>query len=168
MSLASISVGLQTVKGIGMTTFRFLPFFSRGVPIVVLPRQNGMEYYYWYPLIAHSSATHCNTCDETMVSQQGRLGGGEYQELKPLTTSLSKYIFGIPLLHASLVPTSIRQYIPTLQPLFHTTVTDPYKSSSSILSLDLQSILSKAILLLKRTFQPSLIRKKRKHGFLAR
>jgi large subunit ribosomal protein L34 len=32
----------------------------------------------------------------------------------------------------------------------------------------LNSLLSNAVLLIKRTFQPSLIRKKRKHGFLAR
>jgi hypothetical protein len=38
----------------------------------------------------------------------------------------------------------------------------------SKVSLDFESILSHAILFLKRTFQPSLIRKKRKHGFLAR
>ena len=36
------------------------------------------------------------------------------------------------------------------------------------LSLDIESAVSNAILFLKRTFQPSLIRKKRKHGFLAR
>jgi large subunit ribosomal protein L34 len=38
----------------------------------------------------------------------------------------------------------------------------------SSVTMSLESLLGEAILLLKRTFQPSLIRMKRKHGFLAR
>ena len=39
---------------------------------------------------------------------------------------------------------------------------------SSDTSTKLLDVISEAILLIKRTFQPSLIRRKRKHGFLAR
>ena len=56
-------------------------------------------------------------------------------------------------------------------------MSDASKSAKSIstthnifenLSLSLQELLGETIVYLKRTFQPSLIRRKRKHGFLAR
>jgi hypothetical protein len=106
------------------------------------------------------------TADETHVSVQPFT---PFPTTTPLIRGYSLSYTTIPLLYTSL-RNSV--YMP-----FRAEATEPaayyppgHFSFPFIpkLSLDIEAAVSNAILFLKRTFQPSLIRKKRKHGFLAR
>ncbi len=80
----------------------------------------------------------------TLISVSGRKYG-TYQ----INSSFNPWVQTFPLVETKVVPTYISNIIPFL---------------SGIMS----NLCSNAVWLVKRTFQPSIIKKKRKHGFLAR